>query len=102
MMTASKEQFIKARALIDTPAKWVQGRSQRKRKGGTAYCSTAAITMAADRYDPFQNAILHLYGAIKRHAGQSYATVAAWNDAPDRTHAEVLQAFDWAIEDAEF
>ena len=98
----SKEQFRKAQALIDTPAKWTQCRSQEKRNGITAYCSSAAITRVADTYDPFQDACLHLYKAIKRHTGKSYAHVAAWNDEPERTHAEVMQAFDWAIADAEY
>ena len=45
-----------------------------------------------------EEARAHLQDAIKRHTGLD-RTVAQWNDHPERTHAEIMQAFGWAIDD---
>ena len=40
-----------------------------------------------------------LMDSINRHFGGSWFTLTRWNDRPKRTHAEVMAAFDRAIEE---
>lgn len=82
------EVLVAARGLIDTPEKWFGGGSGELREG--QLCAWQAIDKAAsDRYSPL---VLRFF----RSAIQS--GIVDWNDAPGRTHAEVLAAFDRAIE----
>lgn len=79
-----------ARALIDSPEKWTQGVLSKEVNGVTQRCAIGAISDATDSFDT--DARVYLRKAI----GQSL--VARWNNAPERTHAEVLAAFTRAIE----
>ena len=48
-----------------------------------------------------REAMYHLLDSINDHAkGLNRFTLTSWNDAKRRTHSEVMQAFDRAIEDA--
>lgn len=81
-----------AKALIDTPEKWScrDGAWYRPEETGKR-CVVIALTDA----DSF-NAI-----PLFKRANGFVADVAKWNDAPERTHADVMQAFDRAIALAE-
>jgi len=92
------EILVKARELIAEPERWTQGAFARDEHGFsryvcpgefdyTCYCASGALR-AAGGYTthPAYNAI---------HTGGP--AVCVWNDAPGRTHAEVLAAFDAAI-----
>lgn len=90
----------RARALVDTPEKWCGG--------GVRYtpmlkCSATAIGIASafngERLDLCDMARGYFAGSIG--APNSISGIWVWNDAPERTHADVLQAFDRAIELAE-
>ena len=104
-----KKVLREARAMIATPDQWSKG-ADRRTEGGkilacsdckslvASRCAGGAIldsTCAGDV--PYRQAESFLMDAIERKAGERYQYLAPWNDSPERTHAEVLQAFDWAI-----
>ncbi len=83
-----------ARALIDTPEKWHQGSLRDYTANGVAFrwCAVGACRQVTEsfeiaRYIAAKRALSHILGG----------TVWEWNDAPERTHAEVLELFDKAI-----
>lgn len=81
-----------ARKLIADPSAWVKGVPPIG-----CFCAETAIAMACNgdpqNYDSDQawRALDALRDAIND------AAIFRWNDAPERTHAEVLAAFDRAI-----
>ena len=81
----------RARALVDAPEKWM------KHPRGDRLCAGLAITFASDGD---LNTELRAYHALREVAPFPNGGIAQWNDAPERTHAEVLQAFDRAIAQA--
>ena len=100
----SSEILITARALINTPERWVKGR-----KPG-CWCAMDAIIVAPCYVRPHEamalmRAIPSLAASVACNAalkalkcaiGNGHEIVS-WNDAPERTHAEVMAAFDRAI-----
>lgn len=87
--------LIKARALIADPAKWGKGpRSDGYERGLCTYCAAEAIDAVDSDLDQRHAS----YRAIQSAA--SVNSLVYWNDAPERTHADILAAFDKAIEDA--
>ena len=68
--------------------------------GVRSYCAVGAIELAAEDLNDRNVACLHLNDSIEHHTGRNWYGVVPWNDHPGRTHAEVLEAFDRAIEDA--
>ena len=79
-----------AKAKIDTPEKWAHSAADfnaGKHCPATAINTTAFNRHTNDAFELFQQVV--------------GSKIAAWNDAPDRTHAEVMQAFDKAIALAE-
>jgi len=74
-----------AKALIDRPEKWRKGASS---KTDTAICASQAI------YEVSGTPISALQSLRAAIGGKR---IVGWNDAPERTHAEVMAAFDLAI-----
>ena len=65
------------------------------RAGQVFECSSGLGLNRADDAKDF------LLASIKRHTGDHPHTfLCQWNDAPERTHGQVMAAFDWAIADA--
>ena len=93
-----KDRLRAARALIDKPEKWTQGRYFDNMYGVESYCASGALSEAALTPDEGNKAWTHLYNSVERHTGRNWGGLVAWNDAPERTHAEVMQAFDRAID----
>ena len=100
-----REILIAARAKIEAPERWTKGafaRSARGRKvrldGGKARCWCMLGALQEVEMSPirFRQAWALLVPAIS--VPDSISEVVLWNDAPERTHAEVLAAFDRAIE----
>jgi hypothetical protein len=89
-MSATVEVLQAARALIDTPDKWTQGTYD---DGEGRRCIVAALDAARNRI-PERCA----QGTLRATVGGE--PLSQWNDAPGRTHAEVMAAFDRAIEAA--
>lgn len=83
----TSEILTAARALIDTPEKWCNtsptGRLGEKQCAGRAIETVAALQGPL----PAVNAFIRAIGT---------QNIGKWNDAPERTHAEVMAAFDKA------
>lgn len=88
-----------ARALIDTPEKWTRGVYARDLAGGdvhpsddraVCFCSKGALMRIAGLGDDYTKA----REKLSEHVG---AYIVQFNDDPERTHPEVLAAFDAAI-----
>jgi len=100
-MTTTKQTLIAARALIEKPENWTQKAMARdaigckvnlSNPGAVCFCALGAI----DKSAPFENLFLEAIRALKPYMGWAIET---FNDR--HTHAEVLEAFDKAIEAAE-
>jgi hypothetical protein len=89
--------LIKARAKIADPENW--GKGFRTVCGGhrtlETCCASEAIEAVAAT-PGLRSAALRALAA----AAQCDTTILRWNDAPERTHAQVLAAFDKAIASA--
>lgn len=91
-----------ARALIAEPASWTQHTSARNRTGApthpryagaVCWCAIGAVVAVTPNRRK-QLAALRLLG---QPAATGEFFLSVWNDSPERTHAEVLAAFDRAI-----
>ncbi len=105
----TRDVLVKARALIATPDRWIKGRYERKRRGRKCYCAAgtlaAAAPTASDRawitaWKCLHQAVGVVEGEEKRNCSTP-TSIENWNDDPERTHAEVLAAFDKAIASCE-
>lgn len=100
-MTTTLEILRAARAKIERPECWTKGAFARDAVGGecmssepdaVCWCSDGAIGAVIATTDVHD---FCAFEALSRAIGNLH--VAEWNDAPERTHAEVLAAFDAAI-----
>lgn len=95
MTTTLQILHIKAaRAKIADPQNWGKGRRGENRDLLT-YCAAEAIEDNGIDGFPYK-ARIRAFHALMNAAGIDYH-LAPWNDAPERTHSEVLAAFDLAI-----
>ena len=116
MAQTELEVFTAARATIAQPENWTQGAAARNANGysmfadnpyAVQWCSTGVL----DKVNPVDktgrkfpagqlNLTLgnHINGFYEQQLGEDYEDVCGWNDDPARTHAEVLAAFDSAID----
>lgn len=102
-MSTTVEVLRKAKALIDTPEKWTQGAGSRSASGvivserryGVCFCALVAIQHVA--YDHLNTSAVESEYAFARAIDRTPSGIAIWNDAPERTHPEVMAAFDRAI-----
>jgi hypothetical protein len=90
--------LIEARARIADPLMWGKGKRGASRPFDT-YCASEAIRVGTVELSlPLQRSARALFcQAIGIDISDS---IPDWNDAPERTHADVLAAFDEAIERA--
>lgn len=104
-MGAVADKLREARALIEPEGAWVQGSyaytaSKRalitgSQEGAVCWCAVGAIDKSCQG-EP------RLWRKAADFLGDAVGcAIPKWNDAPERTHAEVLAAFDKAIELAE-
>lgn len=104
-MSAVADDLRKARALVEKG--WTQramARDESRRRVNAVdptacrWCAVGSVvSVTAARFDARYAKLIY---AVKHAAGAAF-TLASWNDAPCRTQAEVLAAFDRAIELAE-
>lgn len=96
----TREALIAARELIEDPERWTQEESARDADGkgvpigspeACQWCAMGALSKIA----PDGLMLSRTRVALLRGTG-TYS-VSMFNDAPGRTHAEVLAAFDKAI-----
>lgn len=85
------ECLVAARKKIEDPANWGKGKQANHRK---VLCAITAIGHA--RAEAFGTDFWRAEWALREVIGRG--SIVMWNDAPERTHAEVLAAFDKAIE----
>lgn len=104
-MSELADDLRAAKALIDTPEKWLQHDWGGPKDGG--YCSLGAIGTAthADAGNPrYDAAKLALSFAITRDPltplKSAFDIIVRYNDARATTHADIMAAFDRAIEAA--
>lgn len=94
------EILKKARELLSDPARWCQNVSARSLEGKAvgyaaptafSFCMFGAIWNSAPRLSLIPDE------KVAAVFGLAADDLVEWNDAPERTHAEVLQRFDEAI-----
>lgn len=96
-MPSVKENLIAAKALIDTPEKWIKG----ELVSNGCYCSVGAIEQTV----PFAPGECAEYAAIEAALPPEFeddtsdwnSVVAQFNDDPTTTHADIMALFDRAI-----
>jgi hypothetical protein len=110
------ELLIKARALIADEDRWVRWVDRRRQPdGGYAYCAIGAINWTARAAEPrvcsewsreakgaYLGAVRVLECVMRERFGQQdewRGIIPDFNNS--RSHAEVLEAFDYAIECAD-
>lgn len=76
-----------ARGVLAKPEDWRQG----MQRGVTSCCAAEAIERVSNPGTERSRA----YRALANAAGVE--TIIGWNDAPERTHADVMVAFNLAI-----
>ena len=87
----------RAKALIDRPEKWFGPAAHGMHSG--ALCAGIAIYRAAGMtFDAWGHPAVTFFCQTVRGTDRG---VPLWNNAPERTHAEVMSAFDKAIALAE-
>lgn len=85
-----------ARELLSEPERWTKGLFCRVVDGWHCCCVMGAFVAVCPTDIAFHCSL------FRRAAGvPDEMPLSEWNDAPERTHAEVLAAFDKAIELAE-
>jgi hypothetical protein len=83
-----------ARARIVAPDQWGKGRRNRERPMDTC-CAAEAIEEVAAPGKERSRAIGTFYCAAG--LDRDFGALVDWNDAPERTHAEVVATFNLAI-----
>lgn len=89
------EILKKARELLSDPTHWMKGGCNASHvREATAFCAWHAICKvnAPDYSEKLDNSTILLAFNFSR-----LIYLFGWNDAPERTHAEILQRFDEAI-----
>ena len=109
-MNAVADKLREARALIErgfVKERYAFGKRRYvdpASKYALCFCSLGAIsrvTGADTLHVPFTDEAKRLAAVIDGTSGDVFCDIIEWNDAPERTQAEVLAAFDRAIELAE-
>lgn len=84
--------LVAARELIELPENWLKGPAKDDQCCALAALHQSLSDVAGDeaqtRFDAARGLLVTLCGC---------RLVSAWNDAPERTHAEVIDLFDRAI-----
>lgn len=89
-----------AKALIDTPEKWCQNHSVVGIGDARRMCAGYAVVEVEGASGCKYESLTYL-SRIVAPDGVRFAPISNWNDVPERTHAEVMTAFDKAIALAE-
>ena len=94
--------LTRMRRLLSDPARWVQGTNHELGEGQWSHCMMGAW-LECSGGDLHENNVA--LTAVARHIPASEhvgrKNITRWNDAEDRTHSEVLDVLDRAIQTAE-
>lgn len=101
-----REVLVRARARIDTPEKWVKcdGTYDMPDMSGGGTCAVFAISCVSVSEDEEADKAVHAAAidCLCEAAGVADRNAFyEWHDAPERSHGQVLAAFDAAISLAE-
>lgn len=95
-MATVKENLIAAKALIDTPEKW--GKEEYLDKLSGCMCAYGAIGVTLNTTSWLTAEDSAEASALEDALDECWGrNVAAFNDAPDTTHADIMALFDRAI-----
>lgn len=95
------QNLINARKIIESPENWTQGQYAANENQeevdwedtqATCFCTIGAIRKGKNKID-FEEEEYYIFSKAT-----NIYNIPGWNDNPNRTHAEVLEAFDKAIE----
>lgn len=93
-MPPVRENLIAARALIDTPEKWVKDAHE---KDG-CYCAMGAIGAVLPRnYHGWVSDTAQYRALAAAVPAEFHGNVPNFNDHPATTHADIMALFDRAI-----
>jgi hypothetical protein len=96
-MTRTTADILReARALIDTPEKWIKGEYGRD----GCFCAAASIDHVS-QINPSTYDIKALVALYRNTPKPFEYELVAYNDHPDTTHADIMALFDRAISEAE-
>lgn len=97
----------RVRALLEAPERWTQGYFARDAAGqecvskdpaAQCWCIVGAmVRLGSD--DPRPD--VEFINVLKAHLGPAGRSLSMWNDAPGRTHADVLALLDRVIAEGE-
>ena len=94
-MTRTTADILReARALIDTPEKWIKGRYE----CNGCFCASGAIRAVSDSLSAWKTARLLVVSVLPREWAFH---LPLYNDHCDTTHADIMALFDRAIAEAE-
>lgn len=96
-MATVKETLIAARALIDTPEKWIKSFYSNHRGG---FCALGAVTEVIDCPSAYRNCRSALQGALPVLpwiTSREFGSVGFFNDHRNTTHSDIMALFDRAI-----
>lgn len=89
-MPTIRENLIAAKALIDTPEKWIKGAY----RNGDCYCTVGALRAVIGRGKPFAPEKT----LLGRFIPEGWSNVVRYNDHPDTTHSDIMELFQLAID----
>lgn len=100
MITTEKklEAARSMREMLSEPEMWVKGRYAETLHGGrVAHCLGGAVLAVTHQNTD------HLREAINRDLAAKVGTpiIPLWNDAPERTHSDVIQVLDELVQEYE-
>lgn len=102
-MTIKKtsELLREAKALIDTPDKWMQGEycNESSYEDSTCFCSLGAIKKTLGRIVKYESDTNRVSIALGKVIPGGYRNIASWND--ESTHDQVMAKWNEAIALAE-
>lgn len=99
--TAERGEITVLREARDlVAAGWTQGFGARYGEHGTSWCITGAVYAACQIISADWQQRQRAFDLLSRQLNLPYWGLVAWNDAPERTQAEVLAAIDKTIDAA--
>ena len=103
-------EYLQAvRERLAVPERWTQGEYARDEMGmatgsccydAQCWCLLGAVFRESESLDADSNADSEALDLLQEAVGSKGKGLAEWQDAPGRTHAEVLAVIDAAIERA--
>ena len=91
-MSSVHENLIAAKALIDTPEKWIKEHYVLE----GCRCASGAVRFVESGGDEF-GPLGEAHAAMRMVLPAGFPSIPDFNDHPDTTHADIMALFDRAI-----